>query len=159
MDAVTHLAPTVGTVPECDGKHHQFPEGALAEGFLDLALGDYPDAVSAFEAAAIFGSVGAAAGIAGRAIAGPQSSAAGGRAGGAGSSLPSNTSSRERDMQSGAVGAPPSAGGPHVSITIMGHVIGQSGVSELASMLNDAVLNSDVTLTSSNTKTGVQVTR
>jgi hypothetical protein len=147
---------TASTLESIAAKDMVLALDALGWGFYDLAMGNYADAVSAFEAAAIFGSVGAAAGAVGRAIAGPQSSA-GSRAGAPGGSLPSNTSSRERDMQSGAVGAPAAASGPHVSITIMGHVIGQSGVSELCSMLNDAVLNGDNTLTATNTKTGVQV--
>ena len=52
---------------------------STALGFLDLAEGNYDGAGKAFTAAAIFGSVGAAAAVAGRAVAGPQ-----GQAGGAG---------------------------------------------------------------------------
>jgi len=40
---------------------------------------------------------------------------------------------------------------------VYGHVVGTSGVAEFAGMLNDAVMNSDVQLTATNTKTGVQV--
>jgi hypothetical protein len=149
-------AATKSTLESICAKDMVLAIDALGWGFYDLAVGNYPGAASAFEAAAIFGSIAGAAGVAGRFIPGGQSSASRGGSG-AGSSLPSNTSSRERDMQSGAVGAPAAGGGSHVSVTIMGHVIGTSGVSELCSMLNDAVLNGDNTLTATNTKTGVQV--
>jgi hypothetical protein len=46
-----------------------------------------------------------------------------------------------------------------VTVNVWGHVVGVSGVSQLASMLNDAVLNSDVQLTATNTKTGAVVVR
>jgi uncharacterized protein (DUF927 family) len=46
-----------------------------------------------------------------------------------------------------------------VTVNVWGHVVGTSGISELASMMNDAVLNQDVTLTATNTKTGAVVTR
>jgi len=130
---------------------------SLGWGFYDLAMHDYPGAASAFKAAAIFGSVGAAAGVAGRAIAGPQSSSG---SSGASGTLPSDTAARQANMQSGAVGVPVAGqGGPHVTVNVYGHVYGTGGMAELASAMNDAVLNSDVTLTATNTKTGAQVTR
>jgi hypothetical protein len=49
--------------------------------------------------------------------------------------------------------------GPHITINIAGHIVGQSGISELTGMINDAVLNQDVTLTATNTRTGAQITR
>ena len=129
---------------------------ATALGFLDLAEGNEVGAAAAFQSAAIWGSVGAAAAVAGRAMAGSPAST-----GGSGSGAPgvgqygSQTAARQSDM----AGSPPpaSAGGPHVTVNVYGHVVGTSGIAELAGMLNDAVLNSDVTLTATNTTTGVQV--
>jgi hypothetical protein len=46
-----------------------------------------------------------------------------------------------------------------VTVNVMGHCVGWTNISELTSAMNDAVLNSDVVLTSTNTKTGGQVTR
>ena len=128
---------------------------STALGFTRLAQHDAAGAASAFTAAAIWGSVGAAAAVAGRAMAGGAS----GASGGAGSGASAQTGAQERDAQSGAVPANSQAGGPHVTVNVWGHVVGTSGISEFASMLNDAVLNQDVTLTATNTKTGTQVTR
>jgi len=46
-----------------------------------------------------------------------------------------------------------------VTVNVWGHVFGVSGIQELASAMNDAVLNRDVTFTATNTKTGVVVTK
>jgi hypothetical protein len=126
---------------------------SVAFGFLCLAQGNFAGAESAFTAAAIFGSVGGAAAVAGRAAVGPQRNAPGTAAGGH-SGAPSTSG-----WANASNGAEGSAGGPHVTVNVMGHVFGVSGVQQLASALNDAVLNQDVTLTATNTKTGVQVTR
>ena len=136
---------------------------AAALGFIDLAEGDYPGAAAAFEAAALFGAVGVAAGVAGRAVAGSQ-----GQTGGAGSAAGqgtpalgtrgAQTAARQADQQGvTAPGAGP--GGPHVTVNLYGHVIGLSGAGELCSMLSDAVMNWNASLTATNTKTGKQVTR
>jgi hypothetical protein len=124
---------------------------ATGYGFLLLAEHDYPGAAAAFESAAIFGTVGAGAAIAGRAVAPKQGSASTGAAGAAGTSQGPSTGS--------TVAAPGGANGTHVTVNVWGHVVGTSGVSELCDMLNDAVLNQDKTLTATNTKTGVQVVR
>ena len=125
---------------------------ALGWGFYDLAMHDYSGAASAFHAAAIFGAEGLAAGLVGRAIPATQSST------GAGAALPSDTAARQANLQSGTIGAPTTVG-PHVTINLYAPVVGASGVGELCSMLSDAVLQGDHTLTATNTKTGVQVTR
>lgn len=126
---------------------------ALAWGFYDIAMKDYAGAASAFQAAAIFGSEGVIAGLLGRAIPNPPSGATG-----AGAAVPSQIAARQANMQSGAIGAP-AAAGQHLTINLYGPVVGTSGVGELCSMLSDAVLQGDHTLTATNTKTGVQVTR
>lgn len=127
---------------------------SAALGFLCLAEGDLPGAAAAFEAAAIFGAVGVAAGLGGRALAGGSgsTSSTGGSTG-----TGTNTSASQANQQSSAVGPTAANGGPHVTVNVYGHVVGTSGVAEFAGMLNDAVLNSDVQLTATNTKTGVQV--
>jgi hypothetical protein len=128
---------------------------SLGLGFLDLAEGDLAGAAAAFEAAAIFGAVGGAMALAGRAMAPSQSSAAAeARAGGSGSGSGSQGAST-----GDTVPGPGGASGSHVTVNVYGHVVGTSGVSELCGMLNDAVLNQDSTLTATNTKTGVQVVR
>lgn len=139
---------------------------SAALGFLCLAEGDFSGAASAFEAAAIFGSVGVAAGVAGRAAAGSQSQAGGAGAAGRGGSgsgpgvgqYGSQTAARQADEM--GVAAPGSGpGGPHMTVNFYGHVLGTSGASEVCSMLSDAVMNSNATLTATNTKTGKQVTQ
>ena len=123
---------------------------AAAWGFFDLATGDFPGAAAAFESAALFGSVAAAASIAGRAI-GPSQ----GGASGAGAGASASSSSASASDYSAAGGQQ----GPHVTVQVMGHLVGWTNLPELTAAINDAVLNKDVTLTATNTKTGVQVTR
>jgi hypothetical protein len=126
---------------------------STALGFMDLAEDNPVGAAAAFEAAAMFGLVGAAAGIAGRAIPG-----GGGGAGSGSGSSGSSGSGGERGASTGMTAAPTNTG-PHVVVNVAGHVFGVSGVQELASAINDAVLNRDVTLTATNTKTGQVVTQ
>ena len=123
---------------------------STALGFLRLAQHDPAGASAAFTAAATWGSVGAAAAVAGRVIAPPQSgdSASGGAAAGAaqgGASSP------------GVGGA--SQPGVHNTFIVQGNLVGWTHIGELTAALNDAVLNKDVTLTATNTKTGQVVTR
>jgi hypothetical protein len=130
---------------------------STALGFTRLAQYDATGATQAFTAAAIWGSVGAASAVAGRAMAGPAAGASGGAGTAAGGQVGgASTGSAAAAGSSAGAGGP---GGPHVTVNVWGHVVGVSGVSQLASMLNDAVLNSDVQLTSTNTKTGAQVVR
>jgi hypothetical protein len=136
---------------------------SLGLGFLDLAEGNVPGAAMAFEAAAMFGSLGAAAGMAGRAIPGGGSGGASGTAGaGSGASTGgAGGSGGNGDTPLGqygtAVGS--SGGGRHVTLNVYGHVFGMNGAQELANMMNDAVLNQGVTLTATNTTTGKQIQR
>ena len=129
---------------------------SLAEGFAMLAVGDFGGAAHEFEAAALYGAVGVAAGVAGRAVAGSQggsgASAGGGTGGGGGA---------RGGGSGGDVSAPygtAATGGKHITVHIYGNYYG-NGIQQVASDLNDAVLNLGVTLTSTNTKTGVVVQR
>jgi uncharacterized membrane protein YgcG len=136
---------------------------ALGWGFYDLAVGNETGAAAAFTAAEIFGSIGLAAGVAGRAVAGSSgSSGAGGGAGGSGGS-----SGRGYTGGPGTIGggggssssnpqASASAGG--VSVHVYGHVVGPSGIEQLCSMINDAVQNRDVRLVATQARSATPVT-
>jgi hypothetical protein len=128
---------------------------ATGLGFLDLALGDGQGAAAAFESAAIFGTVAAAAGIAGRAIPSGGSGGAGGSGSNGGNGSNPSMSAFAADHQN--VG--PSQRGGGVNIYVQGHIIGNSGINELTSMITDAVVNQDVQLTASNTRTGIITTK
>lgn len=118
-------------------------------GFVRLAQHDYPAASSAFTAAAIFGSVGVAAAVAGRAIAPPQKGAQAGAADSAGvSGSASGTSAQDAQEAQ-----------PRVTVIVNGHVVGPSGIEELTEMINDAVLGRDVQLFSTASKQSAQVVR
>jgi hypothetical protein len=110
---------------------------ATALGFLRLAHHDYPGAASAFTAAAIFGSVGAVAAVAGRAIAPKQAGA-----GASGTDSGSTASGGAADSSSGSG----SSGGPRVQVIVNGHIVGASGIEELTDMINEAVQGRDVRL-------------
>ncbi len=131
---------------------------SMGLGFLDLAEGNVPGAVAAFEAAALFGSLGAAAGIAGRAVPGGNAGDSSGARSGSGlssSRLPGGGA--QNGSENGAQYGTAAGQQQHVTVNVFGHVVGVSGVSELAGMLNDAVLNQGVALTATNTTTGRQV--
>ncbi len=122
---------------------------ATGLGFLDLAEGDDAGATAAFTSAAIFGSIGAVAAIAGRAVAPPQ----GGASTGASASSSSSTSA------AGAVaGTSAASPGPTVILYVQGHVIGTSGVQQLTDIINQAVYGNDVKLYASHAaSTGAQL--
>jgi hypothetical protein len=129
---------------------------SLAEGFLDIGERDYPGASAAFTAAALYGSVAAAATVAGRAI--PNApGGAGASAAGGGSDRSSSGSGGSKG--SGAGGTAANMGGSHITVNVQGHVIGQDGAATLVGLLNDAVLNGGHTLTATNTTSGTQVIR
>lgn len=131
---------------------------ALAWGFWDLAHYDFAGADAAFTSAALWGSLGAAAGIAGRAVPGGGSGGAGGAgSGGSGASAGGSGRGGADYTEQGESGTAAGMGGPHVTINVQGHIIGTSGVAEVASMLSDAVMQGGATLTATNTTTGVQV--
>lgn len=121
---------------------------STAVGFLRIAHHDYPGAAAAFQAAALFGSVGAVAAVAGRAIA-PQQAGAGASAGASGGS--SGTG--------GAAGASGAAEGPRVVIYVQGPVVGASGIEELTDMINEAVQGRDVRLVATQVKQATRATQ
>ena len=131
---------------------------SAAEGFIDLAVGDFGGAAQAFEAAALFGTVAAGAGIAARAIPGGQSGAGASAAAG-GYSKDSSGAGRSSSSGAAVGGTAANMGGTHISMVVYGHVYGTGGVTQLMADMNDAVMNSGATLTATNTKTGVQVTQ
>jgi hypothetical protein len=121
-----------------------------AEGLADLATGNFEAAGKAFASAAMFGSVGAAAMIAGRAIAPKDSSST--SASGSGSSSAASGSSDAGSASSGS-GQPQ----PTVIIHINGSVIGPSGAAELCDIINQAVYGNDATLYASHNRVGVPI--
>jgi len=126
---------------------------STAYGFILLAQRDFTGASQAFTAAAMFGAVGVAAAVAGRAIAPSQAGAAGGRAeaGGAGAAT---------GIGGGAGGAAGAGRGEtRVAIYIQGHVIGPSGIEELTDIINEAVVGRDVRLIATGVKYGGTVAR
>ncbi|HWE50464.1 MAG TPA: hypothetical protein VG273_11765 [Bryobacteraceae bacterium] len=121
-------------------------------GFLRLAEYDYPGAAAAFEAAAIFGTVGATAAIIGKEIAPAQDAAgsgagAGGSAGGGGGSFGDQSGSGSGGGQQQ----------PYVQVNIAGHVIGPNSGEMLADIINQAVYNNDATLYASHNASGVPI--
>ena len=119
--------------------------------FLRLAEHDPAGATSAFTAAAVFGSAGAVAAIAGRAVAPPQNGASA-SGGASGSSSASSGSSDAGSASSASAQAQPT-----VIIHINGSVIGPSGASELCDIINQAVYGNDATLYASHSRTGVPI--
>jgi hypothetical protein len=122
-------------------------------GFLRLAQYDSAGAASAFEAAAIFGTVGAVAAVAGRAMApaqgaGASGSGGGGAAGGAGAAGTSASGSGGGGTQQQ----------PYVQVNVQGHVIGPNSGQMLADIINQAVYNNDTTLYASHNAAGVPLT-
>jgi hypothetical protein len=146
------------TLENLAGQAFTYAIYSTALGFTDLAEGNEPGAAAAFTAAGTWAAVGAAAGLAGRALQGGPGGSAAGAGGSAGPGTnAANTKAIQSDQSGMAVGPNAASGGPHVTVNVYGHVVGTSGVAEFAGMLNDAVMNSDVQLTATNTKTGVQV--
>jgi len=117
---------------------------STALGFLRLAEFMPGSAAQAFTAAAIFGSVGAVAAVAGRAVA-PQQAGAGASAGGSGGSGGTGGSA-------GAPGGSNGREGPRVVIYVQGPVVGTSGIEELTDMINEAVQGRDVQLVATRTR-------
>lgn len=123
---------------------------ATGWGFYDLARGRYDDAGKDFAAAAIWGSIGGAAAITGRAIAPKDASST--PASASGSSATGSGSTDAGSASSGSAQAQPS-----VYIHVNGSIIGPSGASELCDIINQAVYGNDATLYASHSKTGVPI--
>lgn len=116
---------------------------SAALGFYLLAIQDYSGAAAAFESAAIYGAVGGAAALAGRAIATPPGSSLGERAaaGRPASGLPDSRSSTSASS-AGSVAAQ-----NHVQVIFQGPVYGgQAGIDELVRHITQAVIERDVNL-------------
>jgi len=119
---------------------------SAALGFLRLAEHDYPGAASAFTSAAIWGTVGGVAAIAGRAIAPPSATAAGSTAASAASSPAA---------AAGSVGSTDTGTGqqaPQIVINVNGHLYGNADA--LIDAINEAVLERDKFLASTMTTSG-----
>jgi len=116
---------------------------SAALGFYLLAVQDYSGAAAAFESAAMYGAVGGAAALAGRAIASPAAgttgspTTAGSRSG---TSTGSNSTSQQSSSGSSAVQNP-------VQVIFQGPVYGgQAGIDELVRQISQAVPERDVNL-------------
>jgi hypothetical protein len=114
-----------------------------ALGFYLLAIQDYSGAAAAFESAAIYGAVGGAAALAGRAIASPSANTAGATSA-AGRSSGGSQSSGNSNSQSPASA---NAAQKTVQVIFQGPVYGgQAGVDELVRHITQAVTERDVNL-------------
>ena len=115
-----------------------------ALGFYLLAVQDYTGAAAAFESAAMYGAVGGAAALAGRAIATPGGSGARG--------VTTIGRSQDRTNNSGNSGSPQNVSGNSVApnpvqIIFQGPVYGgQAGIDELVRHISQAVTERDVNL-------------
>jgi len=113
---------------------------STALGFYLLAVGDFTGAGQAFEAAAVFGAVGGAAGLATRALAGTGS-------GSKGTSSNSATSSASSTSAPAAGSAASSSQQQTVQIIFQGPVYGgQAGIDQLTREISRAVQERDVNL-------------
>src|SRR5579863_7013860 len=117
---------------------------AAALGFYLLAVQDYSGAAAAFESAAMYGAVGGAAALAGRAIATPSASSSGGTLPAGGSQRGSSASNKSKTAPGSAAA---SAAQNPVQIIFQGPVYGgQAGVDELVRHITQAVTERDVNL-------------
>lgn len=116
---------------------------STALGFYMLAVGDFAGAAQAFEAAAVFGAVGGAAGLATQAL-------SGGASGGTPSHKTASTSSSSGSKSSAAKTTSSQSASPNsqtVQVIFQGPVYGgQAGVDELVRHISTAVMERDVNL-------------
>jgi hypothetical protein len=116
---------------------------STALGFYLLAIRDFSGAAKAFESAALFGAVGGAAALAGRALAGNQGSSSSGTTPGQGSQ--SSASSTTASPQPSA--SPSASEQKTVQVIFQGPVYGgQAGIDELVRHISQAVTDRDVNL-------------
>jgi hypothetical protein len=120
-------------------------------GFVRLAQYDYTGAAEAFKAAAVFGTVGVTAAVAGRMIAPSDSS----------SSSTSVDSSSASGSSSSSSSSSSTSGSGHGAVTVIvqGHIIGRSGIDELTEIINEAVKDRDVKLVATAVKQTTRVTQ
>ncbi len=115
---------------------------STALGFYLLAVQDYTGAAAAFESAAIYGAVGGAAALAGRALATPPAAGSASRqsAPKSGGSISGNSASSQSSAASSAAQSP-------VQVIFQGPVYGgQAGIDELVRHISQAVTERDVNL-------------
>ncbi|HET7213633.1 MAG TPA: hypothetical protein VFL79_08595 [Terriglobia bacterium] len=116
---------------------------STALGFYMLAVGDFAGAAQAFEAAAVFGAVGGAAGLATQAL-------SGGASGGSSSHKTASSNSSSGSRSSSAKSASSQSASPNsqtVQVIFQGPVYGgQAGVDELVRHISTAVMERDVNL-------------
>jgi len=117
---------------------------STALGFYLLAVGDFAGAGQAFEAAAVFGAVGGAAGLATKALSGAASSGGGSHTKStSGSSTGSQSSARQAAAGAQSAGQKQQT----VQVIFQGPVYGgQAGVDELVRHISKAVMERDVNL-------------
>jgi hypothetical protein len=124
---------------------------STALGFYLLAIRDFSGAAQAFKSAAIFGAVGGAAALAGRALAG---GAGGNSAGASAGQNPSSSAAGAPTAASAASSAQPS--GTRVQVIFQGPIYGgQAGLDELMNHISQAVQQRDYSMQS---YTGVRKT-
>ena len=117
---------------------------STALGFYLLAVGDFAGAGQAFEAAAVFGAVGGAAGLATQALSG---GASGGSSSKATSSSSSSSGSKSSTTQATAGNQDSAQKQQTVQVIFQGPVYGgQAGVDELVRHISTAVMERDVNL-------------
>lgn len=117
---------------------------STALGFYLLAVGDFAGAGQAFEAAAVFGAVGGAAGLASKALSGAASSGGGSHKN---STSGSSTGSKSSTTQAAAGGQSSAQKQQTVQVIFQGPVYGgQAGVDELVRHISKAVMERDVNL-------------
>jgi hypothetical protein len=118
---------------------------STALGFYLLAIKDFAGAAQAFESAAVFGAVGGAAALAGRALAGAEGGGTGSQA--ASGSSAGQAPSSQTSKQAGSAQAQGASGQKTVQIVFQGPVYGgQAGIDELVRHISRAVTERDVNL-------------
>lgn len=114
-----------------------------ALGFYLLAVGDFSGAAQAFEAAAVFGAVGGAAGLASQALSGGSTSSSSSQSASSSSSSGSSQSSTTKTASSQSASQKQQT----VQVIFQGPVYGgQAGIDELVKHISTAVMERDVNL-------------
>lgn len=132
---------------------------AAGWGFFDLATGNVAGAEAAFESAAIFGVVAGATALGAKALSGGAGAGGGAASGGSGGSGAGGGSSPGGGGGGAAAGsgAPGAGQQPYVQINVSGHVIGNDGMAQLATIMNDAIVNNNVSLYATHNRKGVSL--
>jgi hypothetical protein len=150
----------VSTVESLASQAMSYAIYSLGLAFFDLALTppNTAGATAAFEAAAIFGSLGLAGAVAGRALSGGSAAGAGGGGAGGGGGRNPSAGYGGGSGGGGSQGQMGGSGGGYVQINVAGHIVGASGIEEFCGMVNDAVQNRDVRLVATQVRQGTLAT-